>query len=88
MTLWKKNLLSKDLCDKERPAHEGQYIEEDDATEKESMRKVEAVNKDNKEDLVKIGMTPPWFVFGQTQRHRETSQVPQPLLYITVGEPE
>ena len=54
-----KNLLPKDLCDKERPAHEGQYIEEDDATEKESMRKVEAVNKDNKEDLVKIGMTPP-----------------------------
>ena len=55
----KKNLLPKDLCDKERPAHEGQCIEEDDATEKESMRKVEAVNKDNKEDLVKIGMTPP-----------------------------
>ena len=51
-----KNLLPKDLCDKERPAHEGQYIEEDDATEKESMRKVEA---NNKEDLVKIGMTPP-----------------------------
>ena len=55
----KLNLLTKDLCDEERPAHEGQYIEEDDATEKESMRKVEAVNKDNKEDLVKIGMTPP-----------------------------